>query len=152
MRWTAITALSFKVLMVLVFVYALWKGRWEERVVAVTAFVATFATKLVTKPMHLRYRAVEYPIMAIDFIVVAILVAVALRSDRYWPMWAAGFALMGFLAHFMKLAMPDLSPFVYAFAVACWGWGVLALLLIGTWRVNRANNRASVALEQEAAI
>jgi len=61
-------------------------------------------------------------------------VAVALRSDRFWPLWVAGLQLTISMSHVLKAIQPDLLPLAYAAAERFWSYPTLLILFIGAWR------------------
>ena len=52
------------------------------------------------------YAHVEGGALLVDLAVLAAFVAVALRSDRFWPLWVAGLQLTTSVAHFLKAIDP----------------------------------------------
>lgn len=121
--------------------YAWLRGRSDERIAAATCVVATFASfALVTE---LRYSGVEFGVLAVDLATLAVFVAVALRSERFWPLWVSGLQLTASVAHLLKLIQPDLMPFAYAAAEAVWSYPILIILAVATWRVPRYRQLSS---------
>jgi hypothetical protein len=64
-------------------------------------------------------------------------VAIALVSDRFWPLWAAGLQLVDSMSHVLKAIDADLLPKVYGAAERFWSYPILLILLIGAWRQHR---------------
>lgn len=129
--------------------YALWRGRSDERTVALVCVAAVIATKFAVSPLTVRYSGVELGLVFIDLAVLAAFVLVALRSDRFWPLWIAGLQLTSSMAHLMKAVDFRLLPQAYAAAAALWSYPILIILVVGTWRDHR---RAQRAPEASAAI
>ena len=127
----------FRALLLTVCVYALWRGRGEERTVALLCLGATLASRLAFSPLSVRYSGVEGGLLLIDLIVLASFVAVALRSQRFWPLWVAGLQLTTSMAHLMKAIDSTLMPIAYGAAIALWSYPILIILAIGTWRGQR---------------
>jgi hypothetical protein len=127
----------FRALLLAVCVYALWRGRGEERAVALVCLGATLASRLAFAPLGVRYHSVEGGLLAIDLVVLASFVAVALRSRRFWPLWVAGLQLTTSMAHLMKAIDSTLMPMAYGAAIALWSYPILIILAIGTWRGQR---------------
>ena len=75
----------------------------------------------------------EIGILLIDGSLLAYLLVLALRSDRFWPMWAAGFQIVGTSIHGASIADPAIWPFAYATAQVFWSYPVLFSLLFGSW-------------------
>ena len=75
--------------------------------------------------------------MIIDLLVLLVFIWIALRSERFWPLWIAGLQLTNSISHVMKLVNVDLIPQAYGAAAALWSYPILLILAIGTWRSNR---------------
>jgi hypothetical protein len=68
---------------------AAWRGRGPERIAAAAMVLAWLATTLLHDATQLY--GPQVLIMAIDVALLAVLLSIALTSDRWWPMWAAAF-------------------------------------------------------------
>lgn len=117
--------------------YALWRGRKYEQLSALVFIAASVGSVLARSPLHERYIGLERSDLIIDSLVLAASVAIALRSDRYWPLWVAGLQLTISMSHLMKLVRPDLMPLAYAAAERFWSYPTLIILFIGAWRQHR---------------
>ena len=117
--------------------FAFWRGRSDERAAAAVCLAATLATKFAIPPQNIRYEYVATGLVAIDVMVCGAFIFIALRSDRFWPLWVAGLQLTGSLAHVMKTIQFDLMPQVYAAAAAFWSYPILLIIMVGTWRSHR---------------
>jgi hypothetical protein len=117
--------------------YALWRGRRDERMVGIICIAATVATRFAVSPLSARYSGVEVGLLAIDAAVLIGFVAVALRSNRFWPLWVAGLQLTTSTAHLMKAIDMQLLPIAYGAAIALWSYPILIILAVGTWRGHR---------------
>ena len=127
----------FRILLLATCGYALWRGRSDERIVALVCLVATIASRLAFSPLHVRYTSIETGLLLIDLGVLAAFVFVALRSPRFWPLWVAGLQLTSSTAHLMKAIDENLLPMAYGAAIALWSYPILIILAIGTWRGHR---------------
>jgi hypothetical protein len=65
------------------------------------------------------------------------MVVIALRSDRFWPLWVAGLQLTISMSHLLKAIQLDLLPLAYAAAERFWSYPTLIILFIGAWRQHR---------------
>ena len=117
--------------------YALWRGRRYERIAAMVFIAATVVSILMRSPLQGRYYGVETSDLIIDTAVLAAVVAIALVSDRFWPLWAAGLQLVDSMSHMMKAVHADLLPHVYGAAERFWSYPILLILFIGAWRQHR---------------
>ena len=52
-------------------------------------------------------------------------VVIALRSDRFWPLWVAGLQLTISISHVLKAIQPDLLPIAYGVAERFWSYPIL---------------------------
>jgi hypothetical protein len=134
--------LIFQILLVASCGYALWQGGKEERVVAFVSVVATIGSRFATSPLNVRYRGVETGLVAVDVLVLAAFVVIALRSPRFWPLWVAGLQLTSSTAHLMKALDESLLPVAYGAAIALWSYPILMILAAATWRHQRTRRRS----------
>ena len=123
--------------LLLIFGYAFWRGSRPERMAAAACLLATITTVVVIPPVSLRYSSPDLTLLAIDLAMLAAFTAIALTSDRFWPLWVAGLQLTMTMSHLMKAINSDLIPRVYAAASIFWSYPILLLILIGTWRAHR---------------
>ena len=114
--------------------YALWRGRKYEQLSALIFIGASVASVLARSALQENYSAVARSDLVIDLLVLIALVVVALRSDRFWPLWVAGLQLTISLSHVLKAIQPDLVPIAYAAAERFWSYPTLIILFIGAWR------------------
>jgi hypothetical protein len=68
---------------------ALWRGGWPERLAGGAMILAWFATGVFYKS-HLWFGP-QTAVFLVDLALLLVLLFIALRSDRWWPMWACGF-------------------------------------------------------------
>lgn len=68
---------------------ALWRGGWPERLGGGAMIAAWFATGLVYNTIQ--PFGPQAAVVLVDATLMLVLLFIALRSDRWWPMWACGF-------------------------------------------------------------
>ena len=124
----------YHLLLVAVAAYAFLRGRSDERLAAVICVFATIATRLVLSPTPERYSGVEIGVLAVDFLTLTGFVVIALRTDRFWPLWVAGLQLTTLVAHMLKAVEVDLLPQAYAAAGRFWVYPIFLIIVVGTWR------------------
>ena len=117
--------------------YALWRGRADERLTAMVCIAASLASLVLMGPVRLRYSNIEIGVLVVDILTLIAFIYVALRSDRFWPLWVSGLQLTTSIAHLLKALEPNLLPLAYAAAGRSWGYPILIILAIGTWRGER---------------
>ena len=117
--------------------YALWRGRKYERIAAIVFIAATVLSFLTHSPLRSRYFGIELSDLIVDNAVLVAVIAIALVSDRFWPLWIAGLQLVDSMSHLLKAIDVDLVPRVYGAAERFWSYPILIILLVGAWRQNR---------------
>jgi hypothetical protein len=114
--------------------YAFMRGRMDERFAAAVCVLATIGTFLLNSPLHSRFEDLETGLLVVDFAALAGFTWLALRSERFWPLWVAGLQLTTILSHFLKFTDGDMIPKVYAAAERFWVYPIFLIIVIGTWR------------------
>ena len=131
----------FWVLLIATCGYALWRGRKYERIAALVFVSATILSILGSSPLPVRYAGLATGDLIVDTGVLLALVAIALVSDRFWPLWAAGLQLVDSLSHVMKAIDANLIPQVYGAAERFWSYPILIILFIGAWRQHQGTRK-----------
>jgi hypothetical protein len=121
--------------------YAWLRGKDDERLVAAACVVATFASF----GLRSQYTNVEVGVMVVDLMTFVVFTYVALRSERFWPLWISGLQLTTGIGHFLKAMEPGLVPIAYATSLRFWSYPILLILAIATWR---AHHRSAAAQER----
>jgi uncharacterized membrane protein len=133
----------FRILLALVALYALLRGKRDERHVGIIFVIGVVATELVLPPAQERFAGIETKLMLVDLAVFVGFLAVAMRSDRFWPLWIAGLQLTAILGHFFKAVDANLFARAYAAALVFWAYPMLLILAVGTWRSHRRHKDAT---------
>ena len=129
-----LSPIVYHLLLVAVSAYAFLRGRSDERMAAAICIIATIATRLVLSPVTSRYSGIEFGVFIVDLLTLAGFVAIALRTDRFWPLWVAGLQLTTLVAHMLKAIKIDLLPHAYAAAGRFWVYPIFLIIVVGTWR------------------
>jgi len=132
----------FVVPLVLVTLYALWAGGWPERVGAAVYALSVAATHLALLMHSQMWLNLEAGVFIVDAVTFFIFILIALRADRFWPLWVSAFLGLGVLGHLAKLMMPDTFWRAYAFALTIWSYPILALIALGTFLHWKRRKRA----------
>jgi hypothetical protein len=128
--------------------YALLRGRKYEQLAGLICIAASIVSLLAHSPVHQRYLNVETSDLLVDTAVLLAFVAIALRSDRFWPLWVAGLQLTISMSHFFKAIDLDLMPRAYAAAERFWSYPTLLIVFIGAWRAHRRHQEESERTNQ----
>lgn len=110
--------------------FAFWAGRRPERIGAVGMWLAWAGTVVVQNRTN--WIDPQYGIMAVDSALLGILVWVAFRSERRWPIFAGALHLLGVGAHIAMALDLRIESFAYLTTLAIWSYGVLLALVLGT--------------------
>jgi hypothetical protein len=127
----------FWLLLILTCGYALWRGRKYEQLAAIICIAASVISVFARAPLHQRYAGIEIGDLIVDSVVLVSFVAIALRSDRFWPLWIAGLQLTISMSHLFKAIDAGLIPIAYAAAERFWSYPTLIIIAIGAWRQHR---------------
>ena len=134
---------AFRVLLALVVLYAFLRGTRDEQHVGLICIIGTLATQLVLSPLSQRFESVETLALVVDLAVFAGFLVVALRSDRFWPLWVAGLQLTTIVGHLLKGLESGLLPKAYGAALIFWAYLIVIILAVGTWRAHQRSLRAN---------
>ncbi len=111
------------------FVALRWGG-FDERIAAIGFIIAVIASNSVSDGS---YGHTETGVLVVDVSLFFGLLVLALRSDRFWPMWAAAFQLVGTMVHLGSMSQTGNFAWAYYIALIFWTFPVFIALLAGTW-------------------
>lgn len=115
--------------------YALWAGGAPERTGAIVYALSVAATFLIVPARdHPPWINLEVGAFVIDAATFLAFVLIALRADRYWPLWVTAFLGIGVLGHLAKLMVPDTFWRAYAVVLTIWSYPILVLIAVGAFR------------------
>jgi hypothetical protein len=103
-------------------------GQREEWTALLGAAAASILSPIVQQN---EFKSTEFGIMAVDLALLVWLTAISLRSDRYWPLFAAGFHLAGCSVHFAPMVGARFSGLAYGYAAIGSAYFVLTAIAIG---------------------
>ena len=124
--------LVFLVLLVATCVYAFTFGGAPERIGAAIYAAACLLTFVVVSALPFRFHSVEIGIFVIDLLLFAAFVLLALRANRYWPLWVSALLGIGVLGHLAMMLRPQVVAWAYAAILSIWSYPILILVLLGT--------------------
>jgi hypothetical protein len=127
--------------------FAFLKGDWEERSFAALAV----ADMLARRAAGVGYYGANLPYeAATDGVALVLLLLIALRSDKFWPLVAGSVALASLMTEAAQALLPTVQR-AYGFAQGTWELATYVVLGVGTWRAWRARRRgAEVDLSETA--
>lgn len=92
--------------------FAVWFGGHVEKIGAVILATKTllgFSAGLYDQT----WTHVSWPVFTVDVMAVLAFTWLSLRSDRYWPLWAAGYSLAAVAVHLAAATDVGFRPAVY---------------------------------------
>jgi len=110
--------------------YALLRGTRDAQVIAVVTLIASFASYALVS----RYTHVEMGVLIVDVLTFCAFTAVALKSDRFWPLWISGLQLTTSFGHLLRAWEDQLVPIAYAVALRSWSYPIQIILAVAVWR------------------
>ncbi|HYI63350.1 MAG TPA: hypothetical protein VEW71_00540 [Allosphingosinicella sp.] len=132
--WPPMNMVVYNVLLASCWVYALRRGGAPERIGATSLAIFSFLTAATVSGSTTSYRSVETGILIVDLLCLAAFLALALRADRFWPLWVAALQIIGTAGHAVKFVDPDIIRRAYAFILVIWAYPMILLMIVGTWR------------------
>lgn len=117
--------------------YALVAGGGPERIGAATYALACTATYLLISARPGPWQNVEFGVLVIDVATFAGFCILALRAERFWPVWVSALLGLGVFGHLGRWVEPGISRWAYAVALTIWSYPILAILAVGTWAHRR---------------
>ncbi|TPG42696.1 hypothetical protein EAH79_02150 [Sphingomonas koreensis] len=130
-------ALLFDVVLLLSCLYALIRGGRPERIGAVINLAASAVTTAL-RLFDIRYFApAEALVFAIDVAVVAGFYWLAVRTTRFWPVWAFGFALADVFINISGVLLPRTPLFAFHSGLGLYAYLALGAMTLGTYRLGR---------------
>lgn len=122
----------FVLILVGVCAYAFVRGGPSERAGAAIIVIAALASQ-VASLLGNHWSGPEYYVMAVDVLTFVAFVALAYRSRKFWPIWAAAAQLVGTLTHLAPLVVERAILFeAYTATQPFWAFPVLLALFLGT--------------------
>jgi hypothetical protein len=122
-------------------VYAFIAGGKPERVGAAAYAIACVASFLLYSAQPIRFRSVEAGVFVVDVLVFVAFVILALRANRFWPVWVSALLGLGVLGHLARWAGPEVIPWAYAAVLSIWSYPIMAIIVLGTFNHQRRLKR-----------
>lgn len=113
---------------------AFWRGGRDERLASYVLLAAWGLSVLLART---NFAQTEWGVLLIDAVLFAGLVAIALRSKRHWPLFAAGFHLLAIVTHIADTIDPAVEGWAYFTAEIIWGYLVAFAVAYGAWTAPR---------------
>jgi hypothetical protein len=79
------------------------------------------------------YSEIPWSRISLDFFGFILLLGIALKADRWWPLWVASVQLLSVLAHVLRVIDAALPPLVYAVLEQWPFWIAIMITGLGTY-------------------
>ena len=99
---------------------------------AAAYLVASFATSAVLYPGDGRFRSAGLAVLAIDATMLGIAGLIAVRANRWWPIWFSAMQGVAVLAHLWRLAAPQMPAEAYRIMTSYVAYPLWTLILAAT--------------------
>lgn len=132
--WPPMNLVVYQVLLLACWGYALRRGGVPEKIGATILVVGSYLTVAVLSGPAVSFQSVELGVLIVDLLCLVAFTALALRADRFWPLWVAAMQILGTTAHTVRFVDPEIIGRTYAFMLAIWSYPMIFLMIIGTWR------------------
>ena len=123
--------------------YALVSGGKPERLAAAMLLAATILSKLFALEVFGHFRSFEFDVFWVDVALLLGLTALALNTDRYWPIWMTVLHAYTVIAHLGALANPG-TVLVYMINSAVVSYPIVTMVGIATWRHHARLRQGSI--------
>lgn len=119
-------------------------GRAGSLIVVLASVLTGFASTL-----DPTWADTSYAIFAVDSSCLLALATLAIRSSRFWPIWAAGFQTVAVATHIATMLIPDFTPKAYHALLSFWSIPILWVMVAGTrkdWNCQKAAKQRAIRL------
>lgn len=123
----------FLILLAVCTLYALWAGGGPERVGAAIYAFSVAATHVIRAYNDQRWGVVHIGEFTVDVVTFVIFIVIALRANRFWPLWVTAFLGLGVLGHLGRLVGPDTFWWAYAVVLTIWSYPIVLLFALGAF-------------------
>ncbi len=130
-------ALLFNAVLIAVCGYATIRGGRPERIGAAINLSATVISNFFRLKDVAHLAPADGVMMSIDLAVVGGFFWLAITTIRFWPIWAAGFALSNIFMSVLGGLLPDVPLFAYRSQLGIYAYLALSALALGTYRLPR---------------
>ncbi len=117
--------------------YAAALGGAPERIGAALYALSVVATHVLLSSHAARWQDVEYGEFIVDVVVFFAFLLLAVRANRFWPLWVSALLGLGVLGHLAMLGHPRVIPWAYAVVLSIWSYPILLLMAGGTFAHQR---------------
>lgn len=131
--WT-MTTILFWMMIAAACGYAIILGGWEGRCTAAIFILASLASYVVNRWLHIRWHKTDMAMFTVDVVTLIVLYLVAAKSKHWWPVWVVAFQLNTVASHLATMISPNFSMGVYKGYGGLWAIPCVFVMVIGIFR------------------
>jgi hypothetical protein len=124
--------------------YAFLAGGAPERIGAAVYALAAVGSHLIMLTHGDRWLSIEVGVFIVDVLLFISFTILALRANRFWPLWVSALLGLGVLGHLARLGGPGMYWWAYVVTLTIWSYPILGLIALGTWAHRRRLARNGV--------
>lgn len=126
--------------------FAAVRGGRDERIGCAILLIGSLASVLVVwgVPVQARVSLIQRGVFVVDVVTLAAFVALALRTERFWPLWATAFHLVAVATHAAHFADARIVPRAYVLAQGMWAYPMWITILLGSLARSRCSTARSI--------
>jgi hypothetical protein len=126
MRW------AFLILLISATAFSLLRGKAEHRIAVLSILVASVGTYFLYK-VNRDWLEPQLGIFLVEATLLVVLLAIMLRSKRYWPLPVAAFQTVPVLVHIAALFGYRLNSYAVGVAQGTWAFLQLGIILAAVY-------------------
>jgi hypothetical protein len=112
--------------------YVAWAGDRDEKIALFAYGLASIVSAYVVSPLSVRFRGLEWSVMAVDAMLLMPFLWIVLRSTRNWPLWMTAIQVVSIVTN--SVVMSAASRHAYAANLYLLSYGVLGSIVVGSYR------------------
>jgi hypothetical protein len=123
--------------------YILLKGNPTQRHAIGIMIFGVVATTIAFVAGSHKWLPLNFAVLGIDIVALALFVRLAIRSNNIWPLLLVGWQLATVVIHLASSFAQDLIPKAYGIGQGIWAYLQFATILIATLKEHRRATRTS---------
>ncbi|WP_313536343.1 hypothetical protein [Sphingomonas sp.] len=115
-------------------------GGRSERLGAMIVLTASLATIFIQIPLLFEWKSFRSGLIAVDILTLIAFLYLALKSRRFWPLWATAFHLIAVCSHCVILMGLSQTLQMYILFQGFWAYPIMLLIIFGALSRRRTPN------------
>jgi hypothetical protein len=129
-----LTTYFYALMLIVSVIFALRTGGTTEKASAWIALTASILSWMVSPVVSITndWASIQPWLTIIDILTLIGFAAIALRSSRFWPLWAAAFQLVAVTTHFAIMVQPHVVPEAFKIALGFWAYPIIIMMVVAS--------------------